>query len=295
MAEQEKMRQSVNIVKVEGWVNKKTLEEKTGDDGKEYISGTVEIRTSETNIVPIELFSYKFTKEGKENSVYKGMQTIIKEYVAATDVSKWQDADKVRVTTGFIRSNDFIGRNDNEIHTRVKYSSNFINRVTDDSFEPKSVFSCEVIFSGDREETKEDDSTGRGFLDCFCVDYNGKINPVSFIVPEKYWGKIQGELEKGETIIVHGDIVSNSETKTITIEMDFGEDEERVITRTVKERLIKGVKRVEDEKAYKAKDFKKALQQRQKDLESLKTKEQFEAKETKDDNIIFDESDDLPF
>ena len=50
--------------------------------------------------------------------------------------------------------------------------------------------------------------------------------------------------------------------------MDFGEDEERVITRTVKERLIKGVKRVEDEKAYKAKDFKKALQQRQKDLNS---------------------------
>ena len=68
------------------------------------------------------------------------MQTIIKEYVAATDEAVAR-CNKVRVTTGFIRSNDFIGRNDNEIHTRVKYSSNFINRVTDDSFEPKSVFS----------------------------------------------------------------------------------------------------------------------------------------------------------
>jgi hypothetical protein len=296
VADQEKMRQSFNKVEVEGWVNKKTIEEKTNETtGAEYISGVVEIRISETNIIPIELYANKTKKDGKPNSIYKGIKTIKEEYVSATQAGKWQDADKVRVTTGFIRSNDFVGKNDNEVHTGVKYSSNFINRVTDDTFEPKATFSCEVIFSGDREETKDGDATGRGFIDCFYVDYNGKINPVSFAVPEKYWGKVQGELEKGETLTVHGDIMSNAVTKTIITEMDFGEDEERVITTSIKERLIKGLKRVDEEKAYKTKDIKKAIQQRQKDLKELTTKPDFSKDvNTSNDGVIIDE-DDLPF
>ncbi len=294
MAE-EKMRQSFNNVKVEGWVNTKKIEEKTGDDGKEYISGSLDIRTSETNIVTIELYANKYTKEGKANSIYKGIKTINEEYQTATQVGKWEDADKVRVSSGFIRSNDFIGKNDNELHTGVKYSSNFVNRVTDDTFDPKATFNCEVIFNAEREETKEGDTTGRGFLDCFCVDYNGKLNPVSFVVPEKLWGKVQGELEKGETITAYGDILSNATTKTIVVEMDFGEDEERVITNTIKERVIKGIKRVDDEKAYKAKDFKKAMQQRQQDLEALKVKKDFGADNNDNKGSFEIDEDDLPF
>ncbi len=292
----EKLHQSVNQVIIQGWVNKKEIEETT-KDGKEFIRANIDIRTSETNIIPVEMFAARLTKDGRENSIYKGIGTIGKEYADATQVEKWQDATKVRITAGQIRSNDFLGQNDEEIHTSVKYNTNFMNRVNDgDDFVPQAKFNIEVIFVGDREETKDGDPTGRGFIDAYYVDYNGKLNSVYFTVPEKFWNKVQGELEKGETIYVYGDIVSSVITKTITVEADFGSDDERIIHNTVKERIVKGLKRVEEEKSFEKKLIKEAMKQRVKDLEGLKAKGLFTGNsgETKKAEVINDDNE-LPF
>lgn len=292
MAEKIQLRQTENNVIVEGWVNKVDIEEKTDINGKDLIAGTVEIRTSETNIVPIEMFSYKLTKEGKENQIYKGIQTIKKEYKSATQVEKWDQADKVRVTTGEIRINEYYGK-DEQIHSNPRYSSNFINRVRDDNeFEPKAKFSTEFIYLGEREELKNNESTSRGFINGFIVDFAGNLKPVSFLLSEKVWKKAEGAFEKGETLYVTGKILSIAETKVIKIEMQFGDDEERVITRRVRARLITGIKRIED-KAYEKEDLKKAAKQREKYLEELKNKATFGDK-NEDSEVPFDESE-IPF
>lgn len=290
--QEKKLRQSGNVITIEGWVNSVDIEESPDKSGKEKISGTVEIRTNETNIIPVELFSYKLTKEGKENSIFKGIQTIAKEYKTASQVEKWEDADKVRVGNGEIRINEYVGR-DKEIHSAVRYSTNFVNRVKD-NFKPQSTFSCEIVYRGEREELKNDESTGRGFIDGYIVDYSGNLKPVSFLVNKKVWKKAEGAFEKGETLYVTGDILSVAETKIIKIEMEFGDDEERVVTRRVRERLITGIKRVEEDKTYEKDDLNKAAKQREKFLEELKAKAEF-AGDDKRNNDDEDPDGELPF
>ena len=285
----EKMRQSYNKIEIEGWVNKKNIEEKN-NEGKEFISGTIEIRTSETNIVPISLYANKYTKENKENSVYKGIRTIKNDYIDSTEVETWKEADKVRLNLGQIRSHDYVGK-DKEIHTNLNYITNFVNRINSDKFEPKSKFACEIIYKGTREETRNGDETGRGFIDGFIVDYNGKLQPVFFVVGEKMWNKVEDRFEPGETLYIHGDIVEDVVEKTIEKEVEFGENEIRVIKISIHERQVRGIDRVDDEKTYNKKDIKKALEQRQKDLEDLKNRKLFNS-DNDEDNVS---DDDLPF
>lgn len=291
MSEKTKMRQSFNQVNIEGWMNSKTIKEGS-KNGKDYISGKVEVRLDETNIIEVEMFANKFTKEGKENSIYKGIQTIDKEYVAATDVENWKEAQKVRVKNGQVRVNDFV--KNNEVISAVKYGSNFMNRVTDE-FNPHAKISLEIIFKGTREEMKNEESTGRGYLDGFIVDYSGNMQPISFVVPKKYWGKVEDKFEKGETLYVACDIVNTAETKTIKTEMEIGEDEEKIITRNIKERVITGIKRVDnDERIYSKGDIKEGMVKRGKFLEDLKTKNKFEDSKQGNEEVEINE-DELPF
>lgn len=291
MSEKTKMRQSFNQVNIEGWMNSKTIKEGSKNE-KDYISGKIEVRLDETNIIEVEMFANKFTKEGKENSIYKGIQTIDKEYVAATDVENWKEAQKVRVKNGQVRVNDFV--KNNEVISAVKYGSNFMNRVTDE-FNPHAKISLEIIFKGTREEMKNEEPTGRGYLDGFIVDYSGNMQPISFVVGEKIWNKIDGEFEKGETLYIACNIANTVETKTVKTEMQFGEDEEKVVVRNIKERVITGIKRVDsDEKIYSKGDIKEGMVKRGKFLEDLKTKNKFEENENKQGHEEIDD-DSLPF
>jgi len=269
-----KLRQSANSYFIDGWLNKKAVTE-SSKNGKDYIRAVIEIRTEEDNIISVEMFANKLTKDGRENAIYKGIQTIDKEYVSATEADGgWENATKVKVTKGQITSNDFIPSNDTEVHTATKYSTNFVNRVRDtDTFEPQAKFDLEIIFLRDREETKDGDSTGSGFIDGYFVDYNGSLNPISFLIPSEYWESVHEEFEKFQTLIMHGNIFSKITRATFATSVNYGVSENRPTQNTIKQRVMTGITVVDNDiKIYDKDLILKALAQREKDLQLLKDK-----------------------
>ena len=287
----EKMRESRNIVYIEGWLHKKELQFES-KNGKVCIMGTLEVRTDETNIIPVDVFAYELTKDGRTNTVFKGLQTVNNDYIDGTEVSNWKEATKVRITSGKIRTNEYIGKNDNEVHIAVRYTTNFVNRVNDETFTPNASFRTEIILKNMRDETRNGDETGRGIIEGYYVDFSGNIMPVNYIIDNpKMWEKIQGAIEKGSTIIVHGDIINKAETKEIVIESDFGEPERRIVTNTVRERVVKGIKYVEEGKEYIKEQIKAALEAKAKYYEQMKNDAQFNKNMNNNDDL----DSDLPF
>lgn len=260
------LKQTGNRVNIEGWLNSKEYEIKVDRKDKEFISGTINIKVAEENIIPVEVFSYAKKKDGGDNVVFKGLQTVFNDTVAANETDDPNEVTKIRITAGEIRINDFANAN-NEIISAVKYNTNFINRVNDNTFEPKAKFDVEMIVQKFRPEVKDDEETGAGYVDGFIVDYSGNVKPLTLKAPKGVYEKLEGTVEKGNVINFWGDIVNSVETKTIVIEADFGEDQERVVTNSRRERLIVGAKY--SDKEFEKKDIKEAFEQREKYLQSL--------------------------
>jgi hypothetical protein len=121
----------------------------------------------------------------------------------------------------------------------------------------------------------------------YFVDYKGAIQPLTLTMNKKLWAKAEDKIDKNETYTFWGDIISNVITKKITIEADFGEDEERIVKRTIKERMITGAK-ANEENGYDVKDIKVAIKEKAKWYEDLKTKKQLTGnnRNDKDDNDL---------
>lgn len=292
-----------NEVFIEGWLNKKSLQIKNLGKGN-FISGKIEVRTDENNIIPVEVYATEYVKDKedpnkqKPNSIYIGLKTVMDEHIDATQVDDWRKADKVRINSAQVRVNEWV--KDGQILSAVKYNSNFISRVTDDTFKPQGIFKTEVITRKLRAELKDNEETGKGYLDAYIVDYNGVLRPISFATTDKVWKGFQKKLEEegGETLLVWGNLISTVEVIRISTEAEFGEDEDRVITRPVKQRVIIGASLIDNESTYDEKDIKKALKAKEKEYEKMKSeadsKKLFNGKED-GDNDDDDIGDDLPF
>lgn len=279
------LQETINEVFIEGVLNKKEF--RRGDiDGKEYIAGTIEIKVDEDNIIPIEVFSYKYKKDGTENGVYKGFETVEREYVSVVDVPNPEMANKVRVNRGQIRVDEFSSK-DGQIATAVKYTTNFINRIKSNNFNPKAEFEVEVIIKGFRNEIIDGEETGNGFVDAYIVNYVGDLKHVTFKAPKEIFNKLQMKVEPNEVLVFVGNIVNSVITKKIIQEMDFGKDQEKVITFTVRERVITGAKYSNREIVEE--DLKNAFKQRAKFIEALKDKRKFTQWDTEE------KEEDLPF
>lgn len=298
-----KLRQSVNNVIVEGYLSSKEF--KTGvtknpTNPKNYISGKIQVRQDENNFVELEMFSTETNSKGEESKVYKSLMTVMAEYKDATMVEgvnpeqAYLQADKIRITGGQINANEFVKEvnGENEVLTAIKYATSFVNRVTDDSFDPKAKWKLEVFINKITPETdKDDDETGRGFVDGYFVGYDGLPKPVRLVAEGKTWTQIEAKLESGETVTFWGDIVNSVSTIKQVIEADFGEDEERIITNTKKERVIRGAK-INEENAYEAKEMKAGLKSLGEHYAQLKEDAMIQGSSNKGGNDLADDNDD---
>lgn len=275
MAEATKMRQSTNVVVVEGYLDKKNLEVKTSTkDGSVFISGSLDVRVDKDNVVTVEVYSKQLKKDGGENKIFASLKSVMEQYVDATMVEDYTQADRIRITQGQIRTNEFVGR-DGQIAVATKYATNFVNRVQDASFAPKATFRIELVVRAVRTEEKDGEETGRGFIDGFYVDYSGNLQPLTLVAEGKTFTKLEGGLEAGETVTFWGNIISSVSTQTILVEADFGDDEEKVITRTRKERMVTGAKIQEEGLSYKKKDINAGLKAKSEYHEQLKSAKTF--------------------
>lgn len=267
------LRQADNRVTIEGVLLEKRLDFNT-INGKEAITGELDIETAENEVHTVRVFSYKLKQDGSENGIFKGLNTVKEEYKSVADVGREQ-ADKVRVNGGQIGFNEYYGQ-DGQLRSFPQLSTNFVNRVqTGDVFSPKAEFEVEIVVKVISDEIKNEEETGRSKVTGFIPLYGGRVIPFDFVVTKEGSDYVQSNYEPGQTVKVYGDIVNFKETKEILVEVAFGKPQKKTTSNTIREYLITGGSEPYDEeegKSYDIETIKKALTEREIYLEELKNK-----------------------
>lgn len=238
--EETQIRQADNKVNLEGVLKELQLEEKN-----EVINGNVIIQTGENEAHTVSVYANKLTKSGTENRAFKGLQTVMREFVSIASLMKEgktyeeavDQATKVRVGNASLGRNEFY--TNGEFVSNPQISGNFFNRVEKD-FNPRAEFEIECFFEKIRKEIKNDEETGRVIVDAIVPLYGGKVVPMQFVATDEETAEyIEMHYEKNRTGHIWGDIVNTAERKTLK-KSGFGKDREDVKVNFTRELVITG-------------------------------------------------------
>lgn len=247
--ENKKLQEGINNIHIEGLVKEIRIEEKP-IGGKDAISGEIDIQVTPDSIHTINVFSYKLTQEGKVSGLYKTLVTIRDEY-KTIDADGIDNADKVRVETsgkfdnGKVSKNEYVGQ-DGEWKSFPRLTAKFVNRLkAGEVFEPQAKFNLEIAVAGTKEEVRNNEETGRLILKGYIVNFQDqkddfkKIYPFDFIVENPTSVKyVQNNYEKGQTVKIHGDIVNSKIVTKRLVEVGFGDPQEEIERKEVREYII---------------------------------------------------------
>jgi len=268
---QTNLRQAEAKVKVAGILAEKDMKIET-KEGKTVLSGSLTIKVDDVNSVRFNVYANQLTKEGKENSVYTGLKTVMDEYKTIAEVGE-DAADRVAVTRGDI--NIFTGR---EGKASVGFKSNFFNRIKNlEDFEPNAEYSVEMFISGMVPELdKEQEETGRLIVKGWVPTYNG-IEPITLIAPAEVADAVNDSFEPGQTVEFYGEIVNSKIVITKEIPVKIGKPRVETKTEYKNELLINGASEAYEEgitaeKPYDAAVIKAAIQERENKIEEARNK-----------------------
>ncbi|RXZ78066.1 hypothetical protein EBB07_28845 [Paenibacillaceae bacterium] len=243
------LRESVNVVEIEGIVSSINMEvQEFKKDGKTQrsVRGEVNILVNE-DTHSVSVFANEFTSKGKENGLFKSLQTIMNEYKSIE--THGEDADKVRITTGKVGLNEYVGQ-DGLLKSFPQISSNFINRLKpSDIFEPKATFRLEMsVISVVAEQDKDEEETGRTILKGIVTAYEGRVFPFELIVEDAEVGEyMQDNYEKNSTVTVWGDLVSKTIVTEEIIKAAIGADQKKTTRRDIREYIVTaGMEAIDD-------------------------------------------------
>jgi hypothetical protein len=272
MAEQNVLREADNKVTVEGLL----LEVRHSEwSSKEGFKIELDIEVGENEVHTVHGMTKYKKKDGSENGIAKGFQTVINEYKSVADVGR-EEADKVRVNQGRIDINEYFGQ-DEKLKSFPQISTNFVNRVqAGEEYDPRAEFEVEIMVKSTKPEfNKNSEETGRAVLEGFIPMFGGKVIPFSFVVAEEGAEYVQDNYEKGSTVFVYGKIVNFKEKVVKKTEAAFGKDKETITYNTVREYVVTGggePYEEENAKAYNPELIGKALTERETYLEEMKNK-----------------------
>lgn len=283
------LRQAENKVRIEGILNEVDIKEKSYvKNGKtvECISGRIHIKTTETIngkekelIIPIDMFANKYTKDGKINTAYNSIYRVMTELVSAAAAPEGVEPDLVRVN-GSLKMNEYPSKRTGEIVSFPRVTASFVNKVKTDEYKPEATFSTEfVVVSADYETNKDGEETGRYRIHGVVPQYGGTVDVFQFYAVSKnvidavssYWAI-------GDTVSAIGKLdFSQTVTKEKrTVEVDFGEPQEKEYTNTitVSDLIITGGSQtpLDGANAYEAGAIQEALAERKARLAEAKAK-----------------------
>lgn len=114
------LRQAENKVRIEGILSEINL--KYGSFVKngvtvDNIGGNIKVLVHQTINnedvtleIPVYMFATKFTNAGKPNPAYESIQTVMTEFVSIASGAGEAGADKIRITNGNIRMNEYYNQ-----------------------------------------------------------------------------------------------------------------------------------------------------------------------------------------
>ena len=277
------MRISENQVKIEGILSEVGLETATFNrkgQATECIRGTIKIRveqdingTMTTMEVPVSAFASRYTNAGAENPAYNSLKDVMENYKSIAACGNIDDADRVRITNGFLQENVFYAKNGDLVNTS-RISASFINKIAKNECKPEATFTATIVVGNKSDELDRDGTpTNRLNVNGVIIQYGERADLIKFIVAkpdaknhiEQYWND-------GDTVRVQGKVNFSSKTEYIEEEVGFGEPIKTAKTTSVHELLIESGSAgcLEGDAAYDIKDIQSALAARKVRIEETK-------------------------
>ena len=293
-------RQAENKVKIEGILSEIDL--KYGsfqrDNAEvETIGGTIKVLVEQvingedvTLEIPVHMFSTKYTKAGKINPSYESIETVMKEFKSIAATGDKNVADKIRITNGQIKMNEFVGQN-GTIVSYPRVSASFVAHAVGE-FKPQATFNLEFMVSKlDRVVDKDgvEVDPAKLAVEVIVPQYtapNASVMNVDVVTlyatSESVINAIEQYWEAGESFKASGRLNFTSRTETIKQEVDFGEAQESVRTITTSEFVITGGSQapLDGDFAFDYEDIKAGMAARKERLESMKNGTVSTAKKT---------------
>ena len=280
------LRQAENKVRIEGilseinlkygsYVKNGTTVDTVGGDIKVLVNQQVN-GEDVSLIIPVYMFASKFTNAGKPNPAYASIESVMKEYVSIASGAGEHGADKIRITNGSIRMNEYWNQQ-GQLVSFPRVNASFVGKATGE-FRPEASWSMEFAVASMDYVTDADGvevEPKKLRIKVLVPQYGGKIDTMElYATNPRVIDAITSYWENQKTYTAKGRLNFTTTTQKIIEEMDFGEPEERIRTTTVSELIVtKGTQApLEDEMAFAPAELAAALKEHKAYLETLKDK-----------------------
>ena len=283
-------RQADNKVRIEGILAESDLKYgsfvKNGETvesigGKIKVLVEQEINGNKVSLeVPVHMFSTKLTKAGKLNPSYESIEKVMKEFVSIAAAGSAEQADRIRITNGTIRMNEFMGQN-GQLVSQPRVHASFVSRAVGD-FKPEATFTVEFMVSNMTRVTDNDGvevDPAKLKIEAIVPQYtapnatvmNLDVVPLYATSPsvidaiENYW-------QPGFCYKASGRLNFSSRTEEVVEEAGFGEAQRSFRTVSVSEFIVTGGSQapLEGEFAFSVEDVKAGVAARKTRLEEMK-------------------------
>jgi len=220
------LRQAINDITLIGEVKEQKLNLNKNKEGN-YINGSLVINTGNFSEIEIKVFVAEKNKKGKVKKSFETLQKLINEdHLTLASCKNDEDREnvaKVRIQgqkefTPRFNEDIFKVKETEEVKTKVNIDLGFGNITVDSSIKSedyKATFDIEMFVTSVKEETKQDEPTGRAIVSGWTPIYGGKVIPMEVVVgiilnddgEEFDFGEdILAQVEEGMTLNVWGDI-----------------------------------------------------------------------------------------
>ena len=280
------LRQAENRCKVEGILAE--IDIKPGQFNKngqmmESIGGHIIVKVTQKIsgeekelAIPVHMFASKLTNKGTPNPAYESIKKVMDEYVSIAASDNGEDgADRVRITSGSIRMNEYYSQ-DGRLISFPRVNASFVTRINKADCKPEATYTAEFVVANKAEEIKNDEPTGRYRIDAIIPQYGGKVDVVPMYAQganvidavSTYWNV-------GDTVKANGRLDFSATTETIIEEVDFGEPIEKTRTINRSDIIITGGSQepLEGDFAFNNAEIQSALADRKTRLEAQKDKD----------------------
>ena len=280
------LRQAENKVRIEGILSEINL--KYGSFVKngvtvDNIGGNIKVLVHQTINnedvtleIPVYMFATKFTNAGKPNPAYESIEKVMTEFVSIASGAGEAGADKIRITNGNIRMNEYYNQQ-GQLVSFPRVNASFVSKATGD-FRPEASWSLEFAVSSmdfvtDADGVEVEPKKLR--IKVIVPQYGGKVDTMEFYATNpRVIDAITSYWENQKTYSAKGRLNFTSTTREIIEECDFGEPDVHVQTVSVSELIVtKGTQSaMEDDMEFKPADLAAALKEHKAYLETLKDK-----------------------
>ena len=256
--------------------------------GTEFINGILNVATDDKgmNVVPVH-FSYvtATTSKGGTNNTYNALSRIIDENPSVVKVGR-DNAMKVRIDSAIGLNEFYADLKDEKPVCAKRNEGGFVHIVNelDEDEKKRSYFETDMLITGVRDVEADPDRNlpAKVVVMGYAFDFRNALLPVEYSVLNengmKYFQKLDCSPANPTFTKVWGRQVSQTIKTEITEESAFGEASVRIRETTNRDFVITGTSKVpymwDDESTITAMEMKKALQDREIYLASVKKRQE---------------------